>query len=250
MGKPGCLQNDPLPIHPGQRWLCSGVVRPAVARFGSGDETGSHGTNYAGPRLLIQQETYSPQWREKVKSFQEQVETTTFEDPTAAKLAAFMQTRRVEIRHLVGRADQLCLALQSHALDFVLCHSDIHPGNLLVGENGTLYIVDWDNPIFAPKERDLMFVGAGMGSTGPFEREEALFYLGYDDDPGYAQKGVDQLALAYYRYERIIQDIAAFCEQLFLTAGGGEDREQAYQFFADQFLPDHEVDTAFKMDKA
>ena len=199
---------------------------------------------------LIAQESYSPQWREMVSSFQAQVETTDFDDPTAAKLAAFMQAKRAAISHLVARADQLGLALRARRLDFVLCHTDLHPGNLLIGNHEKLYIVDWDNPIFAPKERDLMFVGAGMGSEGPPEREEALFYQGYGGDVGYAQTGVDRMALAYYRCERIIQDIAAFCEQLLLTAAGGADREQAYQYFAGQFLPDHEVDIALRTGSA
>jgi len=57
------------------------------------------------------------------------------------------------------------------------------------------------------------------------------------------------MALTYYRYERIIQDIAAFCEQLLLSVAGGEDREQSYLYFTGQFLPNHEVEIACKTDK-
>jgi spectinomycin phosphotransferase len=102
--------------------------------------------------------------------------------------------------------------------------------------------VDWDNPILAPQERDLMFMGAGIGHALPGGREEVLFFQGY----GHVE--VDRMALAYYRYERIIQDIAAFCKQLFLTVEGGDDREQAYQYFIGQFLPNHEVEIANKTD--
>ena len=203
-------------------------------------------------RPLIQHESYSSHWREIVRTFQAQAEYTPFEDSTAAKLAEFMQAKRGEIRHMVERAEQLGLALQARSLEFVLCHSDLHPGNLLIGENDAsghslLYIVDWDNPILAPKERDLMFIGMSRASAGA--REEALFYQGYSGDCGCALAEADQMALAYYRYERIIQDIAAFCEQLFLTVEGGEDREQAYQYFISQFLPNHEVETACKTDQ-
>ena len=41
----------------------------------------------------------------------------------------------------------------------------VHAGNVLLGDNDKLAIVDWDNPIMAPKERDLMFVGGGIGDT-------------------------------------------------------------------------------------
>jgi spectinomycin phosphotransferase len=196
---------------------------------------------------LIPCETYSPQWRESVKTFQTQVEHSYFDDPVAAKLAVFMKAKQAEITHLVERAGQLGRALQARSPELVLCHCDIHLGNLLIGDNEAgaerpLYIVDWDNPMYAPKERDLMFVGAGMGCAWPGGREEALFYRGYN--PAFGQTGVDRAALAYYRYERIIQDISEFCKQLFLTTGGGEDREQSYQYFTGQFLPNHEVDVA------
>ena len=124
-----------------------------------------------------------------------------------------------------------------------MCHSDLHPGNLLICADGALYIVDWDNPILAPKERDLMFIGWGTGDRWHGAREEALFYQGY------GQAAVDRMALAYYRYERIIQDIAAFCEQLLLKVEGGEDREQAFQYLTGQFLPDHEVEIACRTDQ-
>ena len=195
---------------------------------------------------LIPRETYSPRWREMVKTFQAQIEEIAFDDPVATKLAAFMQARRSEINHLVRRAEQLGLALQARSLELVLCHSDIHAGNLLIGANdadarSAIYIVDWDNPTLAPKERDLMLVGGCAVWNSP--REAALFYQGY------GQTDFDPMALAYYRYERIIQDIAAFCEQLFLTDEGGEDREQSYQYFTGQFLPNHEVEIACKTDR-
>jgi spectinomycin phosphotransferase len=102
--------------------------------------------------------------------------------------------------------------------------------------------VDWDDPIFAPKERDLMFIGAGMPGANPGKREEALFYRGYGEIE------IDWQAMVYYRYERIIEDIASFCEQLFLSVEGGQDREQSYQYFIGQFLPNHEVEIACKTD--
>ena len=73
-----------------------------------------------------------------------------------------MRAKRAEIDHLVRRAGELALALQARPLEFVLCHSDVHAWNLLISTDGELYIVDWDNPILAPKERDLMFIGGGV----------------------------------------------------------------------------------------
>ncbi len=124
----------------------------------------------------------------------------------------------------------------------VLCHTDIHPGNLLLGANDALYIVDWDNPVLAPKERDLMLIGGCPTWNSP--RDVALFYQGY----GPAE--IDPTALAYYRYERIIQDIAAYCQQLLSSSAGGQDREQSFAYFASNFLPGHEIEIARERDQA
>ena len=141
-----------------------------------------------------------------------------------------MRSRHDEILDLVGRAARLAESLKAQPQEFIVCHSDVHAGNILIGANDALYIVDWDNPILAPKERDLMFVGGGLMGFGhtPHE-EENLFYQAY------GQTQIDPLALAYYRYERIIQDIAEFCEQIFSTTEGNADREQSFGYVASNF---------------
>ena len=126
----------------------------------------------------IQQETYSPQWREIVRTFLKRVEDDRFADPVAVELAAFMRAKRDEIADLVGRAERLAQALVARSPAFVLCHSDVHAGNVLIGADDAFYIVDWDNPILAPKERDLMFIGGGQGFTGHTPQEEETLFHG------------------------------------------------------------------------
>ncbi len=191
-------------------------------------------------KQLIPQEIYSPKWRKSLKSFQEQVENKTFEDLPAAKLAEYMKLKRNEIIHLIGCAEQLALELQSKPLELVLCHSDIHGGNILISKDNHLYIVDWDNPILAPKERDLMFIGGGIDEIWKSKREETVFY------EGYGKTEINFSALAYYRYERIIEDLAAICEQLLLTDEGGTDREQGYGWFISNFEVGQTIEIAEK----
>jgi spectinomycin phosphotransferase len=192
----------------------------------------------------IQHETYPAQGRESVKTFLERVEDDAFDDPVAIKLAAFLKAKRPEILDLVGRAERLAQALLARSPEFVLCHSDIHAGNILMDAGDAFYLVDWDNPILAPKERDLMSIGAGlMGAWRTPQEEEAMFYRGY------GQTQIDPIALAYYRYERIVQDIAAFCEQILFTNDGGEDREQSLEYLISNFLPNNTIEIAYKSDK-
>jgi spectinomycin phosphotransferase len=192
---------------------------------------------------LIPREAYNPHWRESVKQFQALVKEVTFDDPIAEKLSSFMKGKREEISRMVKRVEELARLIQQQPGDFVLCHSDAHPGNYLIAENGELYLVDWDSPIFAPKERDLMFFGSGMSDDPPGGREEHLFYQGY------GPMEINRVALVYYRYERIIQDIAEFCAQLLLSTKGGQDRQQSYNYLVSSFSAGNVVEAAIRTDQ-
>ncbi len=197
------------------------------------------------PQMLASKipcEAYDPQWRESVRYFQKQVEEITYTDPVARKVSAFMLEKREVINQVVGRAEELAHAMAQQVGEMVLCHSDAHPGNYLIADNSDFYLVDWDNPVFAPKERDLMFIGSGMEGN-QVRGWEAYFYQGY------GPVNIDQRALVYYRYERIVQDIAEFCKQLLLTTNGGEDREQAFIYLAGSFLPGNVVEVALETDR-
>lgn len=193
----------------------------------------------------IQRETYSPQWRELVRGFLERLEVDVFDDPVAADLATFLQSRLGEILRLVERTEKLAQTLQGQSPEFIVCHSDLHAGNVLIDANGAFYIVDWDNPILAPKERDLMYVGGGlMGEGRTPEEEERLFY------ETYGQTQVDPVALAYYRYERIVQDIAEFCKEIWLNSGSGEDRAQSLRYLKGIFGANGVLEIAYQSDTA
>lgn len=192
-------------------------------------------------KKMLRKETFSAEWREDMKSFLSQAQNKTYNDEIAAKLAEFIRSRQKEILRLLDRTEQLALQIQSQSLDLVLCHSDIHGGNILIRrdrQQPVLYIVDWDDPILAPKERDLMFIGGGIDEIWRSEREVALFYEGYDSE------NINLALLAYYRYERVIEDLVVICEQLLLTNEGGADRERSLGWFTSNFEPGNTIDIA------
>ena len=192
----------------------------------------------------IQWEKFSPQWRNTVKMFLERIKVETFNGPVAVEMSNFLKTKSDEILELVKRAERLAQMLQEKPAEFILCHGDIHAWNLLIADSVTFYMVDWDTLIFAPKERDLMFIGVGLGGKGHTPQEEkALFYQGY----GYTR--IDPIAMAYYRYERIIEDIAVYCGQIFLSDEGGEDRKQSFEYLQSNFLPGGTIEMAYQSDE-
>lgn len=192
----------------------------------------------------IHRETYGPQARQIVSQFLTQIENRIDKDPIASQMIAFLQSKQVEILDLIARAQHLAQKLQAAPPDLIVCHSDLHAGNLFIADN-TLYIVDWDEPILAPKERDLMYIGGGLLASGltPLQ-EETAFYQAYGPTK------LDPTALAYYRYERIIQDIAEYCKQLLVTEEGGEDLIQSLHYLKSNFLPNKTIDIAYQSDKS
>lgn len=188
----------------------------------------------------IRRETYSPKWRDAVHMLLSRKETDHIDDEIAVKLWTFIQGNMASINRLIDRAEQLVHRLQSEPLKFVLCHSDIHGGNILIDEEDNSYIVDWDDPIMAPKERDLMYIGGGVCNIWNNPYEEKLFY------EGYGKTEVNITALAYYRHERIVEDLAEFIQEVLFKNIKREDKLVMYGHFVDMFEPRGVVEIAFE----
>lgn len=191
----------------------------------------------------IRRETYSSKWRDAVRSVFPYVEGSPITDEIGLKLQKFMKKNMLDIHRLVNRAEELGKKLQHTSPSFVLCHSDIHGGNVLLDSNSHIYIVDWDEPIMAPKERDLMFIGGGIGNVWNKPFEEELFY------EGYGKVEINKTALTYYRHERIVEDIAIYSQELLLKTTGGKNRLEMYEHFLAMFEPKGVVEIAFNTEE-
>jgi spectinomycin phosphotransferase len=198
----------------------------------------------AALRARLPQEPYSAHWCARLRFFQTQAAVNAYADPAAAQLAALLRARQGELQQLIERTEALGQALQARSLPLVVCHTDIHGWNLLVGGQGDLYIVDWDSPMLAPKERDLMFLVGDVAGMWQKRSPNDWFYQGYGEPKA------DPAAIAYYRYARVVEDIGVTCEQIFLTEAGGEDRAVGVEIAASQFSPTGALALAYKSDPA
>ena len=162
-----------------------------------------------------------------------------FDQPGPSRSAGFWQTKRATIFELVETVRDLGRELASNPPPFVLCHADIHTNNVLVGEHDAIWLVDWDETMLAPRERDLMFVIGGIARRLVSPDQERLFF------EGYGEVVVDRVALAYYRYNWALADIGAYSEQVFLRPDlGRQDLDEAAQRFESLFAPGSIVDIA------
>jgi spectinomycin phosphotransferase len=187
---------------------------------------------------MVGREAFRPTRRELLVHLEPLVAAAP-DDPAAAELAGFWRARQDVIRALVERADLLGRQLARLPFRQVLCHADLHTWNVLVDADGQPWIVDWDEAVLAPKERDLMFVVGGIGHDLVRPGDTDRFFQGY------GRAGIDPRLLAYYRCAWAVQDIAAYAEQVLLAPGLGEaSRRAAAEGFMDLFAPGNIVDVA------
>src|SRR5688572_5994326 len=181
----------------------------------------------------VKRETFTPQWSNSAKELHKQINTQNYDDPYRKELAAFWKENNETIQTLIERAENLGKRLQQADLEFVLCHADIHTANILLTQEQELFIVDWDDTLLAPKERDLMFV---LGK----KREEQLFFKGY------GRMEINPLVLAYYGYEWCVQEIGDFGERVILMKDAGEStKKDSVEGFMKLFSRDDVVEAAF-----
>ncbi len=162
-------------------------------------------------------------------------------DPLQRELFDFWRSREDEIERVIETADMLGDQLRPAALDHVLCHADLHTWNVLIDAQQQMWIVDRDETLLAPKERDLMFVIGGI-AQGLVSAQETAHFL-----QGYGPTSIDQQALTYYRYAWAVQDMGAYAEDVFFAPHlSQQSRRSSLRAFIGLFEPGNIVTIATK----
>jgi spectinomycin phosphotransferase len=184
----------------------------------------------------VRRETFVPKWSHLARDLQEQIHIQNYDDPSQKELAVFWKKNRVIIHTIVEQTERIGKHLQQADPEFVLCHADIHTANLLLTPAKDMFVVDWDDTLFAPRERDLMFILAGEKIL---TNDERLFFNGYGNIK------INELALTYYRYEWCVQEIGDFGQRVFFTKDVGKSTKQnAVEGFMQLFSEGDVIETA------
>jgi spectinomycin phosphotransferase len=194
----------------------------------------------AAIRAEMSLETFSAPHRDRVREHMANESTASLDDSVSRGLADLLRANSASISRLLEVAEERAGALPELGLAFVPCHGDLHAGNVLVAEDGAFFLVDWDTLILAPRERDLMFIGAGIGGAWNQPHEGTLFY------EGYGKAAVSEAALEYYRAERVIEDIASYCDEILEWKVSAADRARGLSKLAAAFDPGDVVDIALR----
>ncbi|MCP3783831.1 aminoglycoside phosphotransferase family protein [Micromonospora sp. A3M-1-15] len=132
-------------------------------------------------------------------------------------LGAFWDRYGAALHRLAETVDDLASRVTQG--QHVICHADIHPGNLIADGDGPLHVVDWDAPILAPRERDLMFIYSRDFGDHPINAHRAELFR-----RGYGPLEPDRTMLSYYRGERHLDDIAVFLRSILDPEASAESR--------------------------
>lgn len=188
---------------------------------------------------LVRREAYVPSRRALLDSIDGVVIRRDLAGPAQRELAAYWRDNRSAIAAVVQRCDDLAGQVCRASLPLALCHADLHTWNIMVDTEQQMWIVDWDETVLAPKERDLMFVVGGIGAGLVSPQQTACFMQGYGNETP------NTLALEYYRYAWAVQDMGAYAEQVFFSPERSEEtRLAAVRGFIDEFAPGNIVEIA------
>ncbi len=130
----------------------------------------------------------------------------------------------------VTSLEKLAKVLRSRTLPFVICHADLHPANLLRDRHGHVFVLDWDEVMLAPKERDFIFIR---------EPPADAFWEGYGGIE------IDWTALTYYLWERVVQEVIACAGDVYFRDDLAEEsKADLVQLFNDTLAEEGSTLTA------
>ncbi len=185
----------------------------------------------------VPHEVFALKWLDKIERVEALLTRGDHAGEVAAKVAQIWRDNAELIDLCRSRYLALGARLEDQSPVSVLCHADIHPANIIIDSAGAIHIVDWDEALLAPKERDLMFF---IDDGRPAATTDAFL-------AGYGDHAVDPLALAYYKYDWVIQELGDYGERVFLADDlSDNDGALAEREFARLFAGDDVIDRAHR----
>lgn len=172
----------------------------------------------AGGFKSLRKETFDPtEYARWVRVFENQHTHSAGGSASQRALRASWVAHQPAIHVAVASLEKLAGALQRRSGPYVICHADLHPANLIRDHAGHVFVIDWDDVMLAPKERDFIFVREPQADT---------FW------EGYGRREIDWAALTYYLWERVVQDVIACAQDVFFKDDVGEEsRADVVQLF-------------------
>lgn len=134
---------------------------------------------------------------------------------------------REALNRMIFNADEISALLKQSSLPLALCHTDIHPWNLMQPQScPQLMLIDWEGLKLAPVEADLMFV-----VDQPYFNEFMQIYRQFHPD-----FTLNSRTLLFYQIRRKLEDVWEFIEQLLFDRQSPSERTSTLQSLGKELL--------------
>lgn len=132
------------------------------------------------------------------------------------ELDNFMKPYQDVIEKAILKTKELCNTYRKNASDLVLCHTDVHPFNLMYSDH--LILIDFEGLKLAPREADL-FAFKMNDYFGKFMESYQKYYLEFK---------MDNNMLMFYLLRRQLEDISEFILRLCYEAPDDLSKKEIY----------------------
>lgn len=151
-------------------------------------------------------EDYSPQFIVKMRRILREIDYPDgFYTPRQSELLHTLRSARSDILMLLSEfsatREQL---LQRGDERFVICHGDPSPGNIIITPEEQVFLIDWDAPLYAPPERDLIHIHHSSDALEGYVN----VVEGYE---------VDSLTMRFYQLHWDVQEIVEYGSRTLYT---------------------------------
>ncbi len=171
----------------------------------------------------LRNETFDPTaYARWIRTFEAQhLQSRPGENASERAVRASWVAHQPTIHTVVISLEKLGAMLRARVHRHVICHADLHAANLIRDHAGRVFVIDWDEVMLAPQERDFIFIR---------EPQAGAFW------EGYGQREIDWTALTYYRWERVAQDLIECAGNVCLRDDLGEESKADIARVFDQML--------------
>ncbi len=152
----------------------------------------------------LRKETFDIAYKDKVEAYMELSLNGDPQDTIERQAHTSMNRHTEELNKYWMEFVQLAERCETKPAEVVLTHGDA-PGNVLVDQKGEVYIVDWDEILLAPRERDTWFHLDPIAKI-VFLPEYRKYSPDYTPDKDFFK---------YYLSNRFFEDLYGFLEGIY-----------------------------------
>jgi len=150
---------------------------------------------------------------ERARAMPERLAQCSVDEVLLQELRDLWGANRARVLAVSDRAESLATSPAWATTRPVVCHADPHAGNIVLGPDGEVWLLDWDDAVLAPREADLMFALGGVLAFAPITADEQRAFF-----EGYGATDWDTDLMGYFQCVRAIDDLLSWSEEVLASA--------------------------------